>query len=137
MPFDFLSNKYKPKPGDLELLNINRNTGKIMFKLAAFRFRDKDTRQMVVYIPSLDISGYGATEKKAEEMINFSLENFLTYLMELPSKKMNAELENFGWKHSTLKNKEFSKAYVDGNGELKNFNAVADTVEKLTLVASE
>jgi hypothetical protein len=39
------------------------------------KYIDKDTRQYVIYIPSLEISGYGATEAKAMEMVEFSLKD--------------------------------------------------------------
>lgn len=135
MPFILLQSKNK-KPGN-DTLNINKNAGRVYFSLAALRFRDKDTRQIVIYIPSLELTGYGATEEKAEEMINFSLQDYFEYLVSLSSKKISSELEKSGWKHDALKNKEFSKAYVDETGELKNFNAVANSVERLTLIPSE
>jgi hypothetical protein len=134
MPFNFLK---KTKKAGSDSLKINKRAGNVSGSLTAIRFRDKDTRQIIIYIPALELTGYGATTEKAELMINFSMEDYFEYLLSMPSKKINAELEGLGWKHNAYKNKEYSKSYVDVNGELKNFNAVADTVEQLTLVKAE
>lgn len=114
-------------------IDIGKRKKRIQFALSTFRYRDKDTRQLVLYIPSLDISSYGATKEKVQEMLEFSLNDYCKYLCSLPSKKIDAELTSLGWKHHRLRNKEYSKVYVDGDGELRNFNAVADKVERLTL----
>ena len=47
----------------------------------AYKYIDKETRQYVIYIPSLEISGYGATEGKAMEMVEFSLKDYAEYLL--------------------------------------------------------
>ncbi len=90
---------------------------------------------MVIYVPSLELTGYGESEEKAEEMLRFSLNEYFEYLLKLSPDKMNRELSVLGWKHSKVKNKEFSKAYVDMKGDLKNFNAVGDKVEVGVLTA--
>jgi hypothetical protein len=119
-----------------EYLRINKKGGHVSGSLNVFRYRDKDTRQIVLYCPSLDISGYGADENKAHEMIKFSLAQHSEYLISLSAKNLESYLNKEGWKHDALRNKEFSKAYVDASGELQNFNAVGDKVEQLTLVAA-
>lgn len=118
-----------------EFLRIHKSAGRITGHIHVFRYRDKDTRQIVLYSPSLDISGYGATEKKAKEMIDFSLGEYFEYIASLSTKNLHIELSNLGWKHDKLQKKVFSKAYVDRTGELKNLNAVGDKVDLLTLVA--
>jgi hypothetical protein len=93
-------------------------------------FRDKDTNQVVTYIPTLDISGYGENESKAIEMMRFSVTEFFDYLVELPVTKMATELKKLGWKHNPLlKAKEYSNTYIDIRGELQNFNAVDNKVQ--------
>jgi hypothetical protein len=129
--FDVLDKKLQK-----ETLHINSNANRVSGELSLLKFRDKDTRQMVFYIPLLELTSYGATEQKALEMMNFSVQDFFTYLMSLPTKKREAELLKLGWKNSILRNKEFSKAYVEVSTQLQNFNAVADKVERLTLQAA-
>ena len=41
-----------------------------------------------------------------------------------------------GWRKHLLRNKDFSKSYVDVKGELKNFNVDLETVKYSTLVTS-
>ena len=117
-----------PSNSKEEFLHINRNSKVINSRLVIVRYRDKETNQYVVYIPALDISSYGETKKKATEMLKFSLEEYFDYLVDLSQKKMEAELFSNGWSHSKIKQKEYSKAYIDVSGELKNF-AVEDKVE--------
>lgn len=116
-------------------LRLNLTKGKLKFSSTLFKYRDKDTRQIILYVPSLEISGYGIDEKKALEMLNFSMNDFFNVLTKLPHKQIDIELAKLGWKHVQYKNKEYSNSYVDGDGKLNNFNAVADEVEQLTVEA--
>lgn len=118
-----------------DTLRININKGKINLISNLFKYRDKDTRQIVYFIPSLAITGYGANEKKAMEMLKFSVEDFFSWLSKSPNKQIDEELKKLGWKHVQYKNKEYSQSYVDGDGKLHNFNAVGNEVERLTVQA--
>lgn len=118
-----------------DALRVNMGTRKVSANLRLYKFRDKDTQQIVLYIPSLDISGYGSTLEKAYEMIRSSIEYFIEQLAGMSAKKVEEELFSLGWKHDKIKNEEYAKAYIDITGQLKNFNAVADEVEILTLEA--
>lgn len=128
--FNFSSQKL-----DQDLLRIDFTKKKIRFEGNVVRFRDKDTRQIVVYIESLDISGYGNTGEKANEMASFLLKDFFNWLVNQPQKRIDDELRALGWRHVKYKNKEYSRSYVDGDGNLKDFNAVGDEVERLSIVA--
>ena len=57
------------------------------------------------------------------------------FLVKLSQDNLSAELVKLGWKQTAYKKKEFSKIYVDNEGNLKDFNAVADEVEQLTVEA--
>lgn len=83
-------------------------------------FQIKENDQYVLYIPSLEISGYGSTRKKAQEMLQVALDDFCGYLLKLKKDKMHLELSKLGWKRDKLHNKEFSKAYIDKDGLLRN-----------------
>lgn len=122
----------KPKSNS-EHIHIGK--GKATLSVVALKFVDKDTKQKCVYLPSLDISGYGETDEKATEMAKFCIIDFFQYLFTLPPDKLQIELAKFGWKRSMFK-KDFSKAYVDGNGVLQNLNAENDKVERVTLTAA-
>lgn len=125
----------KEKPQE-ESLKVNLSKRSVRMHVRMFKFRDKDTRQIIMYMPSLEITGYGADEKKAFEMLDFSIREYFDFLLNLKSyHKLEEELTKLGWKHTPRANKEFSKAFVSSDGELKNFNAVADEVEELTVQA--
>jgi hypothetical protein len=120
-------NKSTPKENTL---HINKNSHRIKAVLNTIKYRDKDTRQIVIYLPALEISGYGATEKKALEMVKFSMDEYFTFLVKSSVKEMEKELTKYGWQHTKkYSNKEYSKAYIDEDGKLQNFNAVGDEVE--------
>ena len=116
-----------------EYLHINPSSKRIKSCTKMLVYTDKDTKQKVLYVPSLEITSYGETKKKALEMLKFSINEFCDYLMSLPIKKMEAELTKLGWKHDKFKNKEYSKAFVDFKGNLKEFNAIDDLVEEEVL----
>lgn len=100
------------------------------------RFTDKDTKQIVLYAPALEISGYGETEQKAFSMIKESINSLFDILSELSHNDLNVELGKLGWKKNKLRNKDFSRAYVDEDGNLKNFNAIDNKIDRLALVAA-
>jgi len=125
---------YSNQPNKQELLRIDHRRGRIEASLTLHKFIDKDTNQIVHYIPILDITSYGETDEKATEMLRFCMDDLFGYLINLSPKLLKIELSKLGWKQSTFRNKEYSKAYVDIHGELKNLNAVEDKVERLTLI---
>ena len=132
--FDFKVSKIKNEKDSLHI-NTTSKRNRVRASLALYKYRDKDTRQIVFYIPSLQLTSYGADEKKAFEMIKFSMDDYFQFITNLSAKKIEVELLSLGWKRNTLKNKDYSSVYIDIKGELKNFNAVGDNVERLTLVA--
>lgn len=114
-------------------LVINQNKKKIKSILTRIVFADKNTNQIIMYIPALDISGYGSTEGEAKEMLDFSVDEFYEYLIELPLRKIQQILSALGWKRNKLHNKEYSNAHVDVDGVLKNFNPIKETVKVSTI----
>jgi len=134
---NFSDFQYSPnqKPAKKDTLRISRKGNRFAGHLTLFKFIDRDTKQTVVYTPSFDISGYGETMEKALEMLKFSIDDLFENLSSLSINKLREELAKYGWKKDALRNKEFSKAFVDIDGSLKNFNAVDDKVERLSLVA--
>jgi len=118
-------------------LRINRAVGKVKGFMGVLKFIDKDTKQFIAFCPCFDITGYGETEEKAFEMLKFSVSAYFDHLVNnLSLKEMEAELSSLGWKHKKFLNKEYSNTYVDIDGQMKNFNAVDDKVERMTLQAA-
>jgi hypothetical protein len=123
------------KQFDQESLRVNFGKQHITAKVNAVRFIDKDTKMSVIYIPALELSGYGESFGQAEEMLSFNVSELFTHLVQLSLNKLEAELRDMGWKKS-LFNKVYSKASVDMGGVLQNFNAENDTVEPVALTAA-
>lgn len=127
-----LFGKQLPK-SQSDFLRLNANKKQITGGFNIIKFQDKDTLQWVYYIPSLDISSYGEELKKARTMLKQSIDEYFHFLMSKTNSERDFELNSLGWKKDKLHNKLYSKAYIDIDGNLKNFNAVNDKIERLTL----
>ncbi len=68
-------------------------------------------------------------------MLRFCIQDFFAYLINLRPDKIQIELSKLGWKRGIFK-KEYSKVYVDVNGQIKDLNAENNKVERLTLAAA-
>lgn len=109
---------------------------KVNMNVSAFKFIDKTTKQHVIYIPALEMSTYGETKAKAEEMIKQTMDEFCKFLTELSYEERTKELQSLGWSKNWIFNKKFSRSYVDSDGNLKDFNAEENSIERVTLQAA-
>ena len=115
--------------------HINKRKQEITGYVSVIRFIDKDTKQVVVYAPSYDLSSYGKTDEKAIEMLKHALAELYEQFFEMSDAQLAQELRRLGWKKDPFRNKDFSRLTVDENGNLENFNAEEDTVKRFALVA--
>jgi predicted RNase H-like HicB family nuclease len=118
-----------------DFLRIDDVNKKIRAKLSATKFIDRDTNQFVIFVPSINISSYGKTEAKAQEMMKNAISDFFDYLVSHKGVKRNRYLIDLGWKKDKFSRKEFSRAFVDGNGELRNFNVQKNSIERIEVIA--
>ncbi len=123
-----------PAEGDSIRINLQRR--ELSAQVSAVRFKDCDTNQVIVYIPSMDISGYGDTVTEAEALLKECVNNFFTHLTTLNQKKMDAELSRLGWKKTKFFNKRFTHPLIDVDGSLQNFNVEPNSVERFSLHAA-
>lgn len=123
------------KDGKGDFIRINKNS--ISAQLSMLKYIDKDTKQHVLFLPAFEISGYGENEEKALEMLKFILNEVNKEIITASQKDRSTFFSRLGWKQAAFKNKEFSKSYIDINGNLQNFNAVDNKVERLTLETTE
>ena len=70
-----------------ETLRINRTKREINAVVSSFSFIDKDTKQHVVFIPSLQVSAYGSTKKKCNELLRITLDDCFNFLITLKERK--------------------------------------------------
>ena len=89
-------------------------------------FIDNETKQHVYYVPSFELTGYGKSAAKAHEMLKISLNEYFNYLLPNDDMFIRIELKKLGWNPDKLFKKDFSKAYVDQNGVLQDFNLSED-----------
>lgn len=127
MAVTFELESYETRHDKFDELHIGKKS--VEANLSAFKYQDKVTNQFIIYIPSVEISSYGETKEKAEEMIHESLKDLCKYLISLSPKDLKAELDKLNWKKHKIKNKDYSKSYLDFRGELKAF-AVNELVEE-------
>ena len=80
-----------------------------------FEFLDKESDSIVVYVPSLDISGYGKTVEDAREMVRFCIDSYMTDLSKLPLKEIHHELFKLGWSKQKFHTKILSPNFVPLN----------------------
>ena len=118
-----------------DILRIHHHKGHVNGRVSIFKFIDKDTKQFVLFVPSLNISSYGENHDKAFEMMKYSITGLFEYFVNLSHKDLEKELRKMGWKKAILKSKEFSKMAVNIDGNLENLNAFEDKVERFALVA--
>ncbi|MBO9612898.1 MAG: hypothetical protein J7619_09400 [Dyadobacter sp.] len=77
---------------------------------------------VVSIVPSLNVSGYGHTEAEAMESLRETLGTFFIDLFELPEVQRHRELNKLGWEAEPMFKKKFSKAFIDQNGVLQDFD---------------
>ena len=74
------------------------------------------------FCPALNISGYGKTDAEAESFIKVEMLTFCEDIMGMPSNERDNYLMSLGFKKERFHNKNFSKAYIDADGRLQDFD---------------
>ncbi len=117
------------------ILRLDRRRGRVKGTLRILKIRDNDFH--ILYIPELNISGYGDTENEALEMVNLVLQDFADGLFAMPSKEMDKELLKYGFSPVRLarKNFKFNGSYIDNQGVLKEFELPENTPIENKIVA--
>ena len=82
----------------------------------------KQGDHFLTYSPSLKISGFGETAQEALEFIKLELEGFCHDIFSMSSKERENYILSLGFKKEKFHSKNFSKAYVDENGRLQDFD---------------
>jgi len=111
---------------------INKSKGHIHGVLKVFQIQDGEF--IVVYCPSLNITGYGKTVDEAESMFKDSINDYFESLMVLKKEAIDSELSLLGWDHGYFAKRYENKAFIDKQGVLKNFELPKDTPIKEKLI---
>lgn len=102
--------------------NINISQGSIRIRVNTITGKDGDF--WVCISPSINVSGYGDTADEAQESFKENVELFHEDLFKLKLDDRMLELKKLGWFQKKFFKKQFSKAFVDENGILKNLTNV-------------
>jgi hypothetical protein len=116
----------EPKQEVLKVIK-SRNTVELTTKVV--NWVDEETGQHMVYMKAFELTGYGKTLKDAKEMLKDSVDFFFYKIIKLDPDRIAKELKKYGWTKSKFSTKQFSKAFVDIDGDLKNFNVKKSQVK--------
>ncbi|MFL9845139.1 hypothetical protein [Flavobacterium rhizosphaerae] len=97
---------------------IRIKQGKV--KITAMTAFGKEGDHYVIVAPSILVSGYGSTTEEAEASFLEGMNLFCEDLMKLTSEQRDAELKKMGFERNRFQRKNFSKAYIDENGVLRD-----------------
>ena len=106
-----------PLKNDKDIIRVKN--GKIFCSLNIYSGKQGD--YIINYCPSLNISGYGKTEEEAENFIKVEMEVFCEDLHSMNTKEKEAFLSSLGFKRDVFATKNYSKAFVDEDGKLQDF----------------
>lgn len=114
-----------------EYIKIDHNKHNFFAGLRILEFKN-DLGQIVLYVPSLQLSAYGDNRVEAREMLDVITIEYGIKLSKLPEHKASAELSKYGWKREVFFKKKFKNQnpYVDVKGILKNFDLPEETLVK-------
>tara|TARA_R110002049_G_scaffold85844_6_gene218278 strand:+ start:8796 stop:9194 length:399 start_codon:yes stop_codon:yes gene_type:complete len=90
--------------------------------------KGKQGEYVLLFCPAVNLSGYGKTVKEADELLKENLLLFSEDVLSMNNTEREHYLASLGFKKERYKSKNFSKAYVDEDGVLKNFDE--GTVER-------
>lgn len=79
-----------------ESLKIDYAGRRLHAKLKAVTFKEEE--YIIVYVPSLRISGYGDTMEEAMDLAKATFEDFCENLFSQPEHKVVSVLKELGWK---------------------------------------
>ncbi len=98
-------------------------------------FMIEDHGHKVAYIPSLDITGYGKSDKLAIDMLRDAIGDYFGSLVKLSQKKIQAELKKYGWEKGMFTKKYENSAFIDKKGVLQNLNLPITTNIEESLIS--
>lgn len=119
-----------------EHLRIKKNKGitHLNCSVNGYHFIDEDTKMHMIYVPALEISGYGDSIEEADNMVYTSIKDLCKEFVKLSLKDLGADLTRLGWAKEKLHSKIFKPNFnteevlkEDGieNYQLKEFNLAA------------
>lgn len=128
----FIIKSYSSKAIFSDVENLKVTDSSVIAKINVYV--GKDNGYWVYLAPSLSVSGYGSSKKKAQQLFEENLNLFCKEITHAKSLERFKELTKLGWQQEKLFKKRYV-AHVDENGVLKNFDPNFK-IEKLELSAA-
>ncbi|MAB48776.1 MAG: hypothetical protein CMC05_09110 [Flavobacteriaceae bacterium] len=110
---------FKNKPYEVEQLKMSKHS----FSVKVNVITGQDGDFWVAISPSLNISGYGETKEEAQESFHHHISTFWDELKSLKMDKRHLVLKNLGWNNKFYAKRQYSKAFVDENGDLQGLES--------------
>ena len=104
-----------------DYIRIIPTKGSISMSVTTYELISKEDKDVILYIPTIKIFGKANTLELAKENLDATANKFLRKLLKLSWPKVAIELKNLGWEQNKHKKKNFSKAYIDKDGILIDF----------------
>jgi hypothetical protein len=111
-----VTHSFGSKPVENETIHLNANGIKAIVNVMT----GIEHNIWVFYCPSLNVSGYGNTKEEAHESFDHNIEVFLKDMFVLNLYQRIKYIKSLGWKQDKIFNKQYSKAYIDKDGQLNN-----------------
>lgn len=103
-------------------LKIIAAKNSISLSVTTLELKSKLDKDLILYIPSLNIYSKARTHAEAKDQLDLKVERLLKKLLQLTKPKFSIELKSLGWKQNKFKTKNFSNSYIDNKGLLKDFD---------------
>ncbi len=112
---------FDPKvAGNPDFLHVNRSKRAIEGKLNIWTVKDGEF--MVSIIPTLNITGYGATKDEALGMLREALDDYFSSLVNSKQEVIDRDLSSHGWVQNKITKKNFDGPFINKKGVLQNFS---------------
>lgn len=119
-----------------DVLRIDKKKKAIKSILSVTKFRDRDTKQIVLYAPCFELTIHGESMEQAVEVLYGSLKELFEHFVSLPPEELEHELSSLGWE----KNGSFHHVYYHimavAEGGKEQLNAAENSIEYLALTAA-
>ncbi|WP_020603255.1 hypothetical protein [Spirosoma spitsbergense] len=108
-------------------INFSRKDRSTHIKVRVVTFRDGEF--MIAYMPSLNLSGYGSTEREAVLMLTEVVaKDYLVSLLDLSEAQVMNELRQYGWKRRPYLDKQLlNTQFLSTEKLIEDFNLPAET----------
>lgn len=116
-----------------DYLKVDLKKRSIRGSFTVYRMKDSNTGQYIMYMPALEISGYGGTPEQADFLLRQNMNHFFEHYKHLTDEQIHFELIGLGWKRGWFK-KEYSNLSINPEGCLEGYE-VEGKVERLTVTA--